>query len=245
MLQFGLTRSSWFRILAHRTRTPGDPSTPSRDNANQKAMNGANQMVRIIEDLLASGQIQHCPIHIIPALFAAMSMLATKIRSGDKVSQQLAYVKVKLCMIALRELQSSWPVSGWIFLLFAKIVRGIRDEDDVRSDARARPTNEEARENRSGQNLGAQIAPQSQNNGHEQQWPPSPLPTAGLPTGYNAPNSTMRERLATPDIQFYPIPLDLSTDWSGVRDEDLWLVPGCDFLGDMPSVNEFGDFSGA
>ncbi len=239
MLQFGLTRSSWFRILAHRTRIPRDPSTPSRDNAHQKAMNAANQMVRIVEDLLASGQIQHCPIHIIPALFAAMSMFATKVRSGDKVSQQLAYVKVRLCMIALRELQSSWPVSGWIFLLFAKIVRGIRDEDDVTPDARAsnqpntRPTNEEAREHRSRQNLGAQVAPQSQNNGHEQQWPPSPLPNAGLPTGYNAPNSTMCERLATPNIQFNPMPLDLSMDWSGVRDEDLWLVPGFDFLGDI------------
>jgi len=214
-------------------------------------MSAANQMVRIVEDLLAFGQIRQCPIHIIPALFAAMSMLATRVRSGDEVSQQLAYVKVRLCMIALRELQSSWPVSGWIFLLFAKIVKGIRDEDDARPDARVsnqpntRPTNEESREYRSRRNFRAQAAPQSQNNGHEQHWPPSPLPNAGLPTGYNYPNSTMCEPSATPNNQLYPMPFDLSTDWSGVRDQDLWLVPGFDFFGDMPGGNESGGFSGA
>lgn len=205
-------------------------------------MNAATQIVGIIEELLASGQIQHCPIHIIPALFAAMSMLATNMRSGDKVSQQLGYLKVKLCMIALRELQSSWPVSGWIFLLFAKIVRGIRDEDDVRPDARAsnQPNtqliNKGRHENQSRQHLGAQKPPQGHNNDREQQWLPAPFSNAGSPSGYNTPNSSIRERLATPNIQSHPMPLDLSIDWSGVRDEDLWLVPGLEFLEDMPAA---------
>ena len=209
-------------------------------------MNAATQMVRIVEDLLASGQIQHCPIHIIPALFAAMSMLAIKIHSGDKVSQQLAYVKVKLCMIALRELQSSWPVSGWIFLLFAKIVRGIRDEDDsgpnpnVASRPITRGSNTDgytASGQHNAQQPNRQVNTPISNNGSVAQWLPSPS-VNGATSAYNIPQPSSLSN------DLLPMPLDLSTDWSGVRDQDLWLVPGFDFLGDFSRANNFDEFPG-
>lgn len=241
----------WFRILAHRTRTPGYPSTPSKHDAHQKAMTAANQMVRIMEELLASGLVQYCPIHVIPALFAAMSMLATDIRSGNKISQQLAYMKIKLCMIALRELQGSWPVSGWIFLLFAKIVRGIRDDDDPKSDRKdSNQTHPQAPcvlpdlengGNDSIPRLSAAVQP-IQAAFLQSHWQPWSMTDSGV-TGYNTPNSTLRE--PAPVMDFRQMPLDLSTDWSCVRDQDQWLVPGFDFLGSMPGPNDFGGFSGA
>lgn len=100
-------------------------------NAHTLAMDAANRMVRIVEGLLSRSHILHCPIHIVPALFAAMGMQAVDICSGQSILEQLAVVKVRLAMIALRELQSTWPVSGWIFRLFSKIVRRIRNGDEL------------------------------------------------------------------------------------------------------------------
>lgn len=91
-------------------------------------MKAASQLVRIVEELLSLRRIQQCPIHIVPALFAAMGMHAIDICSGDVMREQLGTIKIRLSMIALRELKSTWPVSGWIFLLFTKIVRQIRDQ---------------------------------------------------------------------------------------------------------------------
>ena len=94
-------------------------------------MDAANRMVRIVEELLAQSHILHSPIHIVPALFAAMGMQAVDICSGQSILEQLGVVKVRLAMIALRELQSTWPVSGWVFRLFTKIVQRIRHGDEL------------------------------------------------------------------------------------------------------------------
>ncbi|OAP63766.1 hypothetical protein AYL99_02993 [Fonsecaea erecta] len=120
---------SWFEIVTHRSIAPQNLSPPSMKTAHFLAMDAANRMVRIVEELLSQSHILHCPIHIVPALFAAMGMQAVDICSGQSILEQLGVVKVRLAMIALRELQSTWPVSGWIFRLFAKIVRRIRNGD--------------------------------------------------------------------------------------------------------------------
>ncbi|KAJ9610449.1 hypothetical protein H2200_005226 [Cladophialophora chaetospira] len=122
---------SWFEIVTHRSISPQDLSPPSMKTAHALAMDAANRMVRIVEELLAQSHILHCPIHIVPSLFAAMGMQAVDICSGQSILEQLGVVKVRLAMIALRELQSTWPVSGWIFRLFAKIVRRIRNGDEL------------------------------------------------------------------------------------------------------------------
>ncbi|KAK4936071.1 hypothetical protein LTR10_022973 [Elasticomyces elasticus] len=122
---------SWFEIVTHRSITPQNLSPPSMKTAHTLAMDAANSMVRIVEGLLSRSHILHCPIHIVPALFAAMGMQAVDICSGQSILEQLAVVKVRIAMIALRELQSTWPVSGWIFRLFSKIVRRIRTGDEL------------------------------------------------------------------------------------------------------------------
>ncbi|KAH0832823.1 cutinase transcription factor 1 alpha [Fonsecaea pedrosoi] len=122
---------SWFEIVTHRSISPQNLSPPSMKTAHCLAMDAANRMVRIVEELLSQSHILHCPIHIVPALFAAMGMQAVDICSGQSILEQLGVVKVRLAMIALRELQSTWPVSGWIFRLFAKIVRRIRHGDEL------------------------------------------------------------------------------------------------------------------
>ncbi|KIX98994.1 uncharacterized protein Z520_05455 [Fonsecaea multimorphosa CBS 102226] len=122
---------SWFEIVTHRSISPQNLSPPSMKTAHFLAMDAANRMVRIVEELLSQSHILHCPIHIVPALFAAMGMQAVDICSGQSILEQLGVVKVRLAMIALRELQSTWPVSGWIFRLFAKIVRRIRNGDEL------------------------------------------------------------------------------------------------------------------
>ena len=208
-------------------------------------MNASNQMVRIVEDLLASNAIQHCPIHIIPSLFAAMCMQAVNIQSGDVVLQQLASVKLKLCMIALRELQSSWPVSGWIFLLFTKIVRRIRDQDETpvpdRSVARSNGTKSDfptrpAHDNALPLNPSSMMPSSTMHSHHLHQ------PTLGTPGVPPYQANQIPGYLPWEQQSLSSMPLNFSTDWSAVRDEDLWLVQDFDFMGNMPRMDHPGSY---
>lgn len=202
-------------------------------------MTASNQMVRIVEDLLASNSIQRCPIHIIPSLFAAMCMQAVNIQSKDAVLQQLASVKLKLCMIALRELQSSWPVSGWIFLLFTKIVRRIRDQDEApaqdRSAGRSNGTSAEGLTRPAHEKIvqpldPPNIIPGTMHSNYLQHPAPSPSRFLTYPTNH-IPGYIPWEPLNL------SMPLNLSTDWSTVRDEDLWLIQDFDCMGNMPRMD--------
>lgn len=122
--------ASHHRILIHRNKSSQFSLENIQDSQRLRvAVDAASQVVRIVEDLLSSSHILHCPIHIIPGLFATMGMHVVDIRFGGAVERQLAVVKVWTCMIALRELQTSWPVSGWIFRLFTKIVQDAYDRD--------------------------------------------------------------------------------------------------------------------
>ena len=204
-------------------------------------MAASNQMVRIVEDLLASNAIQHCPIHIIPSLFAAMCMQAVNIQSGDVVLQQLASVKLKLCMIALRELQSSWPVSGWIFLLFTKIVRRIRDQDETPA-----PDHSVGHSN----GTPTDVSTQFPHNNIPPLNPPDIMPSGTMHSNHLQQLHPGSSRIPTyqpnPIPGYIPweaqnlasMPLNFSTDWSAVRDEDLWLIQDFDFVGNMPRMDQ-------
>ncbi|KAK2783070.1 hypothetical protein FQN52_006537 [Onygenales sp. PD_12] len=208
---------SWFRILTHRSRTPENPSSPSRRTSHQVAMNAANRMVRIIEEVLSSSTINQCPIHVIPALFAAMGMHTVNICSGDPIREQLGSVKIRLSMIALRELQQTWPVSGWIFLLFTKIIRRIRDTDD------GPPVNQSAMTD-----------------------PAVQAETPGIDNTRMHPLESMFMQphlQITPegnmigwDPQGVSMPLNFSTDWSNI-DGDLCLDPEFDFMIGTPRTS--------
>ena len=208
-------------------------------------MNASNQMVRIVEDLLASNSIQHCPIHIIPSLFAAMCMQAVNIQSGDVVLQQLASVKLKLCMIALRELQSSWPVSGWIFLLFTKIVRRIRDQDEMpasdRSAVRSNGTKSDI-PTRPAHDNELPLDPPNMIPGSTMHSNHLPQPNLGTPGAPPYQANQIPGYLPWQQQSLSSMPLNFSTDWSAVRDEDLWLVQDFDFMGNVPRMDLPGSY---
>ena len=108
---------------------PSQPSEPSAPRT--EAIDAKNTITRIVEQTLSKDEISYCPIHIIPAMFAAMGMHAIDIVDGNKnaLREQLGYVKIRLCMIALRELKGTWPLSTWIFFLFTRIVNRIKERD--------------------------------------------------------------------------------------------------------------------
>jgi len=106
------------------------PSALSEVRAGQ----ATDKITQTVDNLLSSSMIHHCPIHVVPALFAAMGMHTIDICHGNSVRKQLGYVRIRLCMIALEELKSTWPVSGWIFMLFTKIVSRIGQRDRSLSD---------------------------------------------------------------------------------------------------------------
>jgi hypothetical protein len=95
------------------------------------AIEATNTITRIVEQTLSQEEIVYCQIHIIPAMFAAMGIHAIDICDGqpNSLKEQLGYVKLRMCMIALKEVREIWPLSGWIFLLFTRIVKRIRDKD--------------------------------------------------------------------------------------------------------------------
>ena len=134
-------------------------------------------------------------------------------------------------MIALRELQCSWPISGWVISLLSKNVRGNREEGDLQPGqilpSRLDPSPDSRRQQDDGKNTF-----QFQDRGS------SDFPSASteIQEGYKAAQSqgtavgSNAETTVTdgkPLLNRYqaPIPLDFSTDWSDVCEEDLWIVP--------------------
>lgn len=124
-------RPSWFKILTHRNRTLEIGPSAFREFSLQEALDSANKMTEIVERVLASGRVMHCPIHIVPSLFAAMTIHAKSIRSNQSIHQELAFLRVRICMIALRKVKTSWPVGGWILLLFTKFIRNMQGTNDI------------------------------------------------------------------------------------------------------------------
>ncbi|PGH20772.1 hypothetical protein AJ80_03533 [Polytolypa hystricis UAMH7299] len=201
---------SWFRILTHRTRKP-EEGRSSRD----VAMNAADRIARIIDDVLSTSRINQCPIHVIPALFAAMGMHTVNICSGDPIREQLGSVKIRLSMIALRELQSTWPVSGWIFLLFMKIIRRIRDTDEDPSKSNSE-TADSVVQAETPSMVDAHIIMQ-----------PNVKPPVVLQPHLLA---HQHHNIIGWENQDMAMPVDFSTDWSGIHDTDLCLDPEFGFM---------------
>ncbi|KAI1627506.1 fungal-specific transcription factor domain-containing protein [Exophiala viscosa] len=209
----------WFEIVTHRSITPQNLSPPSMKTAHTLAMDAANRMVRIVEGLLSQSHILHCPIHIVPALFAAMGMQAVDICSGQSILEQLAAVKVRLAMIALRELQSTWPVSGWIFRLFSKIVRRIRNGDEFcpnepvnASPIQVKPTSMEEGMMEQGQFM---VQPPLVSDKPQYQDPSLTQPM------YAVPNN-IASRYLFPENTNLAMPLSYPADWQSILDDGAW-----------------------
>ena len=195
-------------------------------------MSAADRVVRTVEDLLSSAQIRYCPIHIVPA-----RMHAIDIRSSDVVREQLGYVKIRLSMIALRELQSSWPVSRWIYLLFTKVVRQIRDRDGLNAQEESSDT----RKTRAGTEAskGALQARDSEIDDRKN------TRSATHQSGINL--SQAQASQANPSDGSFTwetsnrwAPLNFPANWSGVIEQSLWYDSEFDIINGMPQVEGYG-----
>ncbi len=189
-------------------------------------MKAANQIVRIVEDLLSSRRIQQCPIHIVPALFSAMGMHAIDICSDDVVREQLGNVKVRLSMIALQELKSTWPVSGWIFLLFTKIVRQVRDksylflQENPSSSSRAHSSSPNLAESATATSDNVKISQRCHNIPGES--------TLKLSQPKGSQVNPSRDPIEWDPSNAF-MPFNFAVDWSDTVDESLWNGPDLDF----------------
>ena len=190
------------------------------------AMDAANRMVRIVEELLSQSHILHAPIHIVPSLFAAMGMQAVDICSGQSILEQLGVVKVRLAMIALRELQSSWPVSGWIFRLFAKIVRRIRNGDELLPNEPVNASPVQAKDQVTNNNNNASSSAQQDQmmDQHHPSMIDGKMQYAQDPslTQIYAISNHPAGRYLFPETPNHAMPLSYPADWGTILDDGAW-----------------------
>ncbi|XHF98609.1 hypothetical protein AWENTII_002157 [Aspergillus wentii] len=88
-----------------------------------RARKAADLITRIAEDLLAGDLIRFGQIHLVPALFGALSIHTIVICRNDHIRRQLAENKSRQCVLALSELAKSWPVKIWIAKAFVNLMR--------------------------------------------------------------------------------------------------------------------------
>jgi hypothetical protein len=62
----------------------------------------------------------------IPALFNSLAMHVYSICMSGSLGRELAENRARTCMLGLRSLQESWPVSGWILKLFSEIMEKLK-----------------------------------------------------------------------------------------------------------------------
>ncbi|RHZ62630.1 hypothetical protein CDV55_106004 [Aspergillus turcosus] len=89
----------------------------------KRAMVAADLTTRIAEDLLSAGTLSFGQLHLVPSIFAALSIHAVVIRRKDPIRRQLAENRARQCMLAMSELARSWPVAGWILRLFINLMK--------------------------------------------------------------------------------------------------------------------------
>ncbi|KAJ5988015.1 hypothetical protein N7481_003225 [Penicillium waksmanii] len=115
---------------------PGGPQSAflGEVESEKRAMIAADLTTRIAEDLLAAGTLSYGQLHLVPAIFAALSIHSVAIRRKDPIRRQLAENRARQCMLAMSELARSWPVAGWILRLFINLMKKLTDQN-VRYDS--------------------------------------------------------------------------------------------------------------
>ncbi|KAM0217714.1 hypothetical protein ACHAQI_001764 [Fusarium lateritium] len=113
-----------YYILLFRPKAIGDLS-PSEAEGDASARRAADSITRMTEDLLAAGAIRFSQMHIVPAVFGALSIHTLVICRKDPIRRQLAGNKARQCILALSELAKSWPVGLWIMKFFVRLMRNL------------------------------------------------------------------------------------------------------------------------
>ncbi|CAK7234096.1 hypothetical protein SCUCBS95973_008819 [Sporothrix curviconia] len=112
---------------------PGDGTSPlslppDHGLVEKSARLAADSITRIVEDLLAAGTMRLAQLHLVPALFAALSIHTVVIQRSDGVQKQLAENRARQCILAFGELAKGWPVAGWILRMFINLMKKLTGE---------------------------------------------------------------------------------------------------------------------
>ncbi|KAI8237054.1 hypothetical protein K4K57_003269 [Colletotrichum sp. SAR 10_99] len=98
-----------------------------------RARMAADAITRNAEDQLSADTIRYAQIHLVPALFGALSMHTIEICRKDSIRRQLAENKSRQCLLALGELSKSWPVRIWISKSFVSLMTRLTGQDSAPS----------------------------------------------------------------------------------------------------------------
>ncbi|RJE26775.1 hypothetical protein PHISCL_00907 [Aspergillus sclerotialis] len=109
-------------ILLFRPKTI-EVSSAAETERDVRARMAADSITRMAEDLLTAGTIKCVQIHLVPALFGALSIHTIVICRKDPIQQQVAENKARQCLLALSVLAKSWPVKIWISRAFVNLLR--------------------------------------------------------------------------------------------------------------------------
>ncbi|KAL7892224.1 fungal-specific transcription factor domain-containing protein [Trichoderma sp. SZMC 28014] len=113
-------------ILLYRPTSTGNDPVSTFWGDRPKAVAAANEITRVMEDVLSTSFVRLSQVHTIPALFNSLSMHVFSLCTSNSVGRELAENRARTCMLGLNCLQESWPVSGWILKLFVDIIERLR-----------------------------------------------------------------------------------------------------------------------
>ncbi|KAH8820229.1 fungal-specific transcription factor domain-containing protein [Xylogone sp. PMI_703] len=115
-------------LLCRPSRSIDTPTTVDLWGNASKALIAANDVSRIMEDILSVFIGRLCQIHTIPALFNSLAMHVYSMCTSGVIGRELAENRARTCMLGLSSLQESWPVSGWILKLFVDIMERLKSK---------------------------------------------------------------------------------------------------------------------
>ncbi|KAH7128999.1 fungal-specific transcription factor domain-containing protein [Dactylonectria macrodidyma] len=190
-------------ILLFRPKRTGSQKFPEAER-DARARTAADAITRAAEDLLATENIHCAHLHIVPSLFAALSIHTLAMGTTNTIQRQLAENKSRQCILALGELTKVWPVGMWVVKSFSNLLRRLLSRGSLSDQAlQARTSSEEEMDPGAGSAAILQVDVMGQ------QLPPllHPQPATGLEFGAPSMASSQAGGLSTaPWFQFHAYP---------------------------------------
>ncbi|RSL88562.1 hypothetical protein CEP51_001692 [Fusarium floridanum] len=187
--------------------------SPEEAERDVRARMAADSITRMAEDMLASGTIRYGQMHLVPAVFGALSIHTIVICRKDPIRRQLAGNKSRQCILALSELAKPWPVGLWIMRFFVNLFRRLTGQDSataggtiVNVTSRIGNSDAESRGSQPNDNMPAPSRPEG--------------PETTMPTAVN--NRTQSRDQQT--VDFMPQvtdPLGYDSFWAGCLDNSI------------------------
>lgn len=90
------------------------------DQQGQHAVQAGARMTRLIEDMLPRGILRHAQFHVISSVTGALCIIVMELRTAKGAARITAEHRVKVCLLALQEIQQAWEFRSWITQLFLR-----------------------------------------------------------------------------------------------------------------------------